>query len=105
MEKKLETNAPKKLSYEQLENACQQLSVQNQELVKQRNQLVNALNQANLGNLYKKLDYLFKVIEDNKDCIYLSEEFKINCGKEIETLMAAPEDSQETPTEETHKEE
>lgn len=112
MEKKLEaakaaTQQPdlKKLSYEQLENACQQLSVQNQQLIQQRNQLVAALRQANLTNLYKRLDYLFNVIE--KDNKYLSTEFKEQCGSEIETLMATPENElvgDEAPSEEKKEE-
>ena len=114
MEKKLESAKAvkqptdlKKLSYEQLENACQQLSVQNQQLLQQRNQLVAALRQANLGNLYKRLDYLFNIIE--KDNQYLSTEFKQQCASEIETLMATPEnelvgDNPEAPVEEKKEE-
>lgn len=106
MEKKLEkTTEVTKLTYEQLENACQQLSVQNQQLLNQRAQFTEALRQANLTNLYKRLDYLFNVIE--KDNKYLSDEFKTQCAKEIETLMATPENElvgEETTPEETKKE-
>lgn len=94
MEKKLElkasnASAPKKLSYSELENVCHQLSAQSQQLNTQNQQLRMALNEANLSNLYKRLDYLFEVI--NRDNSYLSVDFKKQCAEEIETLMATPE--------------
>lgn len=99
MEKKLEPKAgaaaPSKLSYEELENVCHQLSAQAQQLNTQNQQLRMALNEANLANLYKRLDYLFEVI--NKDNLYLSVDFKRQCADEIETLMATPEQSENTP--------
>lgn len=99
MEKKLEPKAgaaaPSKLSYEELENVCHQLSAQAQQLNTQNQQLRMALNEANLANLYKRLDYLFEVI--NKDNPYLSVDFKRQCADEIETLMATPEQSENTP--------
>ena len=99
MEKKLEPEAgaaaPSKLSYEELENVCHQLSAQAQQLNTQNQQLRMALNEANLANLYKRLDYLFEVI--NKDNPYLSVDFKRQCADEIETLMATPEQSENTP--------
>ena len=105
MEKKLEpkvgtASTPKKLSYEELENVCHQLSAQAQQLNAQNQQLRAALNEANLTNLYKRLDYLFEVI--NKDNSYLSVDFKKQCANEIETLMATPEQPEDTP--ETNKE-
>lgn len=107
MEKKLEPKAstvstPKKLSYEELENVCHQLSAQAQQLNTQNQQLRAALNEANLTNLYKRLDYLFEVI--NKDNPYLSVGFKKQCASEIETLMATPEQPEDT-TEDTNREE
>ena len=99
MEKKLEPNAgataPKKLSYEELENVCHQLSAQAQQLNTQNQQLRAALNEANLTNLYKRLDYLFEVI--NRDNAYLSISFKTKCASEIEELMATPEQTEDTP--------
>ena len=84
-------NTAKKLSYEELENVCRQLSTQAQQLSKQNQQLRAMINEANLANLYKRLDYLFEVIE--KDNAYLSVEFKQKCADEIETLMATPDNS------------
>lgn len=107
MEKKLEPKAgtastTKKLSYEELENVCHQLSAQSQQLNAQNQQLRAMVNEANLTNLYKRLDYLFEVI--NKDNPYLSTDFKKECAAEIEALMAAPEAPEDTQ-EETPKEE
>ena len=93
MEKKLEPkNETKKLSYEELENVCHQLSAQSQQLNAQNQQLKVMVNEANLTNLYKRLDYLFEVI--NRDNKYLSDTFKNKCAEEIEMLMATPEDSE-----------
>lgn len=96
MEKKLETKKPdsRKLSYEELENVCHQLSAQAQQLSTQNKQLRVALNESNLTNLYKRLDYLYLIID--KDNKYLSTEFKEKCAKEFETLMASPEDNSTT---------
>lgn len=90
MEQKVEG---KKLSYEELENVAHQLSAQAQQLQVKNQQLVTALEQSNLGNLYKRLDYLFEVI--NRDNKYLSSSFKERCAKEIEELMASPENPEE----------
>ena len=91
----------KKLSYSELENVCHQLSAQAQQLNTQNQQLRAALNEANLTNLYKRLDYLFEVI--NRDNVYLSISFKKQCASEIEELMATPEQTEDTP--DTEKEE
>lgn len=88
----------KKLSYEELENVAHQLSAQAQQLQAKNQQLISALNQANLENLYKRLDYLFEVI--NRDNKYLSESFKNKCAREIEELMATPESQEEENKEE-----
>lgn len=46
-----------KMSYEQLENIAHQLS-------EQAKQLYAKLQEANMTNIFKRLDYLFKVIEN-----------------------------------------
>lgn len=45
-----------KLTYDQLNDACNQLFQQNQYLVKQ-------IRQLNDSNMFRRLDYLFKVVE------------------------------------------
>ena len=88
-----ETERPEKMSYEQLENIAHQLS-------EQAKQLYMKLQAANMSNMFKRLDYLFEVV--NKDNPYLSVDFKKQCANEIETLMATPEQPEDTP--ETDKE-
>ena len=60
MEQEMKTNAQgnneQKLSYEQLNEACAQLYQQNQNLLRQ-------LQQANMTNMFKRLDYLFMVVK------------------------------------------
>ena len=81
---KVENESVKKLSYEELENAARQLSVQIDALVKENNKLRMATNQLQLNNLYTELNFRFKVIElqDSFD-----PEFVENCVREIEKTM------------------
>lgn len=51
-------------------------------------QLLMQLQQMNMSNLFKRLDYLFKVIE-SKDAF--SKEFYNNCSTEIEEYLTLPE--------------
>lgn len=91
MEKKSEKQE-NKLSLEELENVCHQLSEQARQLSVQNNNLMKALEAANLANLFKRLDYLFSIIEnDNK---YLTEEFKAKCAEEIMEILSKEEESE-----------
>lgn len=91
MEKKSEKQE-NKLSLEELENVCHQLSEQARQLSVQNNNLMKALEAANLTNLFKRLDYLFSIIEnDNK---YLTEEFKAKCAEEIMEILSKEEESE-----------
>ena len=76
---------PEKLSYEQLENIAHQLS-------EQAKQLYMKLQAANMGNMFKRLDYLFKVVENGH---MFKQDFLEKCIAEIEELMTVPEE--ETP--------
>lgn len=87
--------APKSLTKEQLEGALNNLSTQAEHLYKENQQLKKLAEEMNMTNLFKRLDYLFRIInEDNK---FISEEFKAKCAKEIEELMTPP--AQEEVTE------
>ena len=70
------------MSYEQLENVAHQLSEQNR-------QLYMKLQSANMTNLFKRLDYLFKVIENSDK---FNKEFGNKCLTEIESSMTIPEE-------------
>jgi SAM-dependent MidA family methyltransferase len=74
--------AGKKLSYEQLNDACNQLLQQNRQLAIQNKQLEQfAMN--------KRLDYLFKVIEFSKE---FTSDFVGNCASEIEEALTIPQE-------------
>lgn len=83
----------KKLSYEELENAAQQLSVQLQQAQQKNQQLIEVINQTNVQNLLQRLEWLWNII--NSENTYLTEEFKTNCAAEFMQLMAKPEETQE----------
>ena len=86
MEENKETK--KKLSYEELENVCHQLSDQAQTLYRK-------LQEANLSNMFKRLDYLFAVM-DNKEIFETKyPEFFDKCVEEIVNSMTIPEDTAE----------
>ena len=73
----------KKLSYEELENVAHQLSEQSR-------QLYAKLQQSELNNVYKRLDYLFKILEF-RSCF--EDSFINKCVNEIEEIMTIPEES------------
>lgn len=82
----------KKLSYEELENVCHQLSDQSQTLYRK-------LQEANLSNMFKRLDYLFAVIE-HKEAFKDYPEFFANSVKEIVNTMTIPEEPVAAPASE-----
>lgn len=82
---------PQKMSYEQLEQIAHQLS-------EQARQLYGQLQKANLSNMFKRLDYLFKVVENGH---MFKQDFLEKCINEIEDIMTVPEETdsgeEETP--------
>ena len=87
---------PEKLSYEQLENVAHQLS-------EQTKQLYMKLQAANMSNMFKRLDYLFKVVENGH---MFKQDFFEKCIAEIEEIMTVPEETdkeEETPDIETEE--
>jgi hypothetical protein len=86
-----ETEQPQKMSYEQLEQVAHQLS-------EQARQLYGQLQKSNLSNMFKRLDYLFKVVENGH---MFKQDFLDRCVKEIEDIMTVPEEpensEEETP--------
>lgn len=76
-----------KMSYEELEQVAAQLSQQSQ-------QLYARLQQADMTNMFKRLDYLFKVVEN---CQQFPTEFVTECVTEIMNIMTIqdPEDTKE----------
>lgn len=90
-----ETARPEKMSYEQLENVAHQLS-------EQAKQLYAQLQAANMTNVFKRLDYLFKVVENGH---VFSQEFLNKCVAEIEEHITIPEEVEETENKENETEE
>ena len=80
VEMKPQVQRPEKMSYEQLENVAHQLSEQNR-------QLFAKLQELNMANMFKRLDYLFKVIENGH---MFKQDFLEKCIAEIESLITIP---------------
>lgn len=76
-----------KMSYEELENIAHQLSEQSRVLMQK-------LQEANMGNMFKRLDYLFKIIEFEH---MFDGNFIDKCIKEVQDMISIPE---EEPNEE-----
>ena len=85
-----ETERPEKMSYEQLEQIAHQLS-------EQARQLYNQLQKSNMTNMFKRLDYLFKVVENGH---MFKQDFLEKCIAEIEELMTVPEVEEDNKEEE-----
>lgn len=70
-----------KLSYEDLNNVCHQLSEQCRRMQEQ-------LQQANLTNAFRRLDYLFAILENSKS---FPDDFVKKCVNEIMEMMTISE--------------
>lgn len=79
--KKKEGEAGNKLTYEQLEAVASQLS-------DQAKKLYERLQEANMSNAFRRLDYLFKVVEFGP---MFPDSFVERCAGEIQAMMYAPE--------------
>lgn len=64
-ENKAKNNESKKLTYEQLNQAAQQISQQAEALYKENQQLKEALNRISIQNGYTELGFKFKVVENS----------------------------------------
>lgn len=83
--KNQEVEQPKELSYEELKNVAAQLQHQNE-------QMRNAIMKLDYTNTFKRLDYLFKVIEFS---IQFPDDFVANCINEIVDMMTVKEEEKE----------
>ena len=89
VEMKPQEQRSEKMSYEQLENVAHQLSEQNR-------QLFAKLQELNMANVFKRLDYLFKVVENGH---MFKQDFLEKCIAEIESLIEVPEQEDKPETE------
>lgn len=76
-----------KPTYEQLESVCKQLSTQSEKLVQK-------LEEANLYNFFKRMEFLMQ-IANSPNIDRFSEEFLKEIFGEIETVMHRPEEKQD----------
>lgn len=90
-ENKKDKKEVKKLSYEELENAAKQISVQAEAFYKENMQMKQALQQANLGNMYTELSFKFKVLEYSN---MFDPDFVGNIIESIQSTMT-PEEKEE----------
>lgn len=72
------------LTYEQLNDVCNQLWQQNQQLTKKCQELDNF-------NMFKRLDYLFKVLDYPT---LFDKKFVSTCAKEIKEIMVIPQETE-----------
>lgn len=91
---KLETPAKEKLTYEQLNDACNQLAIQNRQLIKKCQELDNY-------SMFKRLDYLFMVLK-YKDSF--DTDFVITCADEIKEAIIIPKEEKEEKDDKVEKE-
>ena len=85
----------KKLTYEQLNDVCNQLWMQNRQLTSKNRELEQfALN--------KRLEYLFKVLEYSNN---FTSDFVVSCSNEIEEALTIPQSNEENAEEESKREE
>ena len=99
------TEQPQKLSYEQLNQACAEMSQQIQQQNKYIQQLHKQMQEMNFMLQNKRMEYLFKVVElhnNGRLNIYFETEFVQNCIAEIQESLTIPQ--QEEEKEETPKE-
>ena len=82
MEEKNKVTQEQKLTYEQLENVAHQLSEQSR-------QLYQRLQEVNMENTFKRLDFLFKVVDSTAD---FPKTFIDNGKAEIVSLMTIPDE-------------
>lgn len=87
--------APKKLSYEELNTTAAQLSAQVQQLAYQNSQLRMQMEHI-VNDVFKRLDYLFNVVK-YKECF--DETFVTNCIAEIVDIMTPQKEELENKSE------
>jgi len=93
MEENEVKNTPKEYTKEELTDIANQLLQQN-------NALMARVREMDMANLFKRLDYLFKVTENN---MIFPDEFVVKCVSEIVNLLTIKEEPEEG-TENTDKE-
>ena len=87
-----------KLSYEELNQACMELSQQNQQMQQYIQNMHNRMQMVEAALESKRMDFLFKVVEVANAPVHtwdFSEEFVRACLQEIEEALTFKEEPQE----------
>ena len=91
----MEEKEVKKPTYEELEKEVAELKNRVNGYVGLNNQLYQQVMAANMTNLYKRLDYLFKVLEVHaKDNSLFGSSFIGECEEEIVSIMTPPKEEE-----------
>lgn len=88
-----------KLSYEELNQACAELSQQLQNQNKYIQQLRQHAQQLEYALQTRRMDYLFKVVETSSAVWKFNEDFVQKCIAEIQEALTIPEEKDDTPEE------
>lgn len=83
-------NETKKLSYEELETAAQNLSAQYQNLVNKYKELYTENQELKQSNYFVRLEWLFRVVNSDK----FDPDFRFKCEEEFINMMT-PENTEE----------
>ena len=76
----------KKLTYDELKTACDQLHQQNQYMAREMHKKASE-------ELYKRIDYLFKVLEFSDK---FNSNFVIKASEELEQILTIPDQQEQT---------
>lgn len=84
---------PQKLSYDELNQACAEMSQQIQQQGKYIQQLHKQLQEMNFMLQNKRMDYLLKIVElqGKRDTAVFNDNFYFSCIAEIEESLTIPE--------------
>lgn len=83
-----EVKTKRQFTREELEKIATNLSMQLQEARMK-------INEVNMNNIFRRLDYLYKTVELAATGLF-TEEFITKCAKEIETIITIPEQSEDS---------
>ena len=85
-----------KLTYEQLNQACMELSQQNQQMQPYIKKLHQQMGQMNALLETRRMDYLFKVIElHTKYEKWFDSDFVLKCAEEVQESLTIPEETEQ----------
>ena len=88
---KVKEQAPQKLSYEELNQACAEMSQQLQNQSAHMQKMYKQMQQMEYMLQTRRIDYLFKVLELQAN---FHSDFIVKCSEEIEESLTIPEEEQ-----------